>query len=132
MSDVPYRFDNELEGLRIVLNTETERAYQPFNLGGYGAARPLVIAMQKWVDQFFKGQSIEWKRNKRMQVLGFILGRKVESTNDLSTFQASIIMGYITDERGYLTERGARFLQDCARAAESTGVSQTQLPDFPA
>ena len=64
-------------------------------------------------------------RDRRMAILEFILGKGVGSTNDLSKWQASLIIGILktpgkpeVKEPWYLSRKGKLFLRCCEKAAK--------------
>lgn len=117
-----YDFDAELASLRMLMAREDhfspDKRYRPTWLE---QLRPLVI----YLEDFLREQGVEWRdrRNRRLAILSFIVGEKLDSTYGLTTYQCSTLLDYFF---GQDPQRAKQFLADCAQFTSSVRFSATR------
>lgn len=76
----------------------------------YATVRPLVILLQKFACSI----DPEFSKRIRMNILSTMLGKRVNTTYELTIYQCSTILNFLeADETGQLSERAKEFLSFC-------------------
>lgn len=116
-----YTFEDQLSMLRALLYREDffEHPYIPST---FTDIRPLVIFMETYLKK--DGTSAEARRDQRLDILSFILDFRVNTTYDLSAYQARTIYSFLVDSelRQRLGITGEQFLRDCAEYAKASVI----------
>lgn len=124
-----YTFQDRLMALRAMLYRE-DYFEHPYNVSTLSDIKPLVI----FIETYLKNRGIRWDRRRetRLEILSYILGFKVETTYDLTPYQAATIYGFLIngDDKKRLGVSADEFLANCENNAQVTPVRRERSTNF--
>jgi hypothetical protein len=124
-----YSFQVELDALRLTINKEHYFTYAKYVKPKHADLLPLLVCMDTALRQLGYLKN-DHRSMIRKDILGFILGKKVTTSYDLTLYQCSAIFDWFKQLDDKTNGEGTRlFLKDCQSRVEAEDLSRAiRLP----